>query len=112
MSLLSKLRGPRSQEVGGILQRYGWDVQQEGDRVLLKIGNAQIRMGYLVALRLGFRLMFRGRQAKRWAGDLSTGFDHNAELTDMESDIRKDQAHVVATATVIPRKFRDSAAAK
>jgi hypothetical protein len=77
----------------------------------LKIGNAQIRMGYLVALRLGFRLMFRGRQAKRWAGDMSMSFDHNAELTDMESDIRKEQAHVVATATVVPKKLRDQAAA-
>ena len=95
---------PRSNK--GVLQRHNWTVATEGDQVVMRFGNATLRMSYFIAIKLAFRLMFMGKKAKRWAGDTTKVSEHIAELTDYEDDERIAQEHVVATATVIPRNFR------
>lgn len=92
----------------GVLNRHNFKVDQEGDQVILRAGDVNIRMGYMIGIKLAFRLMFKSKKAKRWAGDTSKISEHIAELTDYEDDERIAQEHVVATATVIPKNIRNN----
>lgn len=90
----------------GVLAANNFVVVTRGDQVIIKVGNSEIKMGYFIAIKLAFRLMYKAKQAKRWAGDTSKVSEHIAHLTDWEDDQRADQAHRVATATVIPKNLR------
>lgn len=46
-------------------------VRTNHDLVVLKIGNAEISMGYEDAIKLSQWLRIRGKEAKRFSGDVS-----------------------------------------
>lgn len=52
-----------------LLQRQRIEVKAEGELVVLKIGNAEMKMGYETAIQLSTWLRVRGKEAKRIAGD-------------------------------------------
>lgn len=52
-----------------LLQKQCIEVRTEGALVLLKIGNAEMRMPYDTAIQLSTWLRVRGKEAKRIAGD-------------------------------------------
>ena len=52
-----------------ILQKQRIEVKAEGTLVVLKIGNAEMRMPYETAIQLSTWLRVRGKEAKRIAGD-------------------------------------------
>lgn len=54
-----------------LLQKQRIEVRAEGETVLLKIGNAEMRMDYEAAIQLSTWLRVRGKEAKRNAGDHS-----------------------------------------
>lgn len=54
-----------------LLQKQRIEVKAEGTLVLLKIGNAEMRMPYETAIQLSTWLRVRGKEAKRIAGDQS-----------------------------------------
>jgi hypothetical protein len=54
-----------------LLQKQRIEVKAEGTLVVLKIGNAEMRMPYDTAIQLSTWLRVRGKEAKRQAGDMS-----------------------------------------
>jgi hypothetical protein len=46
-------------------------VRAEGELVVLRIGDSEIKMGYEAAIQLSQWLRVRGKQAKKQAGDMS-----------------------------------------
>lgn len=55
-----------------------------GEQVILRIGDAEIRMGYEAAIQLSQWLRVRGKEAKRKAGDMSRHWSAIAMLEHME----------------------------
>ena len=54
-----------------LLQKQRIEVKAEGELVVLKIGNAELKMPYDTAIQLSTWLRVRGKEAKRLAGDVS-----------------------------------------
>lgn len=54
-----------------LLSRQRISVHSEGELVVLRVGNADIRMPYETAIQLSTWLRVRGKEAKRLAGDTS-----------------------------------------
>ena len=54
-----------------LLQKQRIEVKAEGTLVVLKIGNAELKMPYDTAIQLSTWLRVRGKEAKRLAGDVS-----------------------------------------
>ena len=54
-----------------LLSRQHISVSVEGEMVALTIGNATIKMPYETAIQLSQWLRVRGKEAKRFAGDMS-----------------------------------------
>lgn len=52
-----------------MLNKQQVQVQTQGEMVLLKIGNTEIKMEYETAIQLSTWLRVRGKEAKRIAGD-------------------------------------------
>jgi hypothetical protein len=62
-----------------LLQRQRIEVRTEGQLVVLRVGNAELRMEHETAIQLSTWLRVRGKEAKRIAGDASrhwTGIGH------------------------------------
>lgn len=67
-----------------ILEKHRIAVQQRDDKVVLAIGNSEITMDYATALQLSQWLRYRGKEAKRFAGDISQHWSIIATLGDAE----------------------------
>lgn len=59
-------------------------VRQEADMVVLTLGNADVTFDYETALQLSQWLRYRGKEAKRFAGDISRHWSVIATLGDAE----------------------------
>lgn len=57
-------------------------VRAENDMVVLTIGNTDIKMSYETALQLSQWLRVRGKEAKRFAGDVSRHWSVLGTLSD------------------------------
>ena len=57
--------------MSNLLQKQRIEVKAEGELVVLKIGNAELKMPYDTAIQLSTWLRVRGKEAKRLAGDVS-----------------------------------------
>lgn len=68
-----------------LLQKQRIEVACEGEIVLLKVGNAELRMDYETAIQLSTWLRVRGKEAKRLAGDTSRHWSVIGHLTDVEA---------------------------
>lgn len=58
-------------------------VSDEGELVVMKIGNAELRMHYSDALTFSQWIRMRAKAAKRRAGDVSRHWSAVAELSDL-----------------------------
>ena len=70
----------------GILKPTAYEVRQEGTLVVLKLGNAEIRMDHKTALDIAQHMRVKGRRAKAMAGDTSMNLSALALLSDAEGD--------------------------
>jgi hypothetical protein len=61
------------------------EVQAEGALVVLKIGNAEMKMDHETAIQLSTWLRVRGKEAKRVAGDTSRHWTVIGRLSDVEA---------------------------
>ena len=68
-----------------MFKKTPYDVLQQNDQVVLRIGNADITMAYEDAIVLGQKLRYRGKQAKAFAGDISRHWSVIAVLGDAET---------------------------
>lgn len=68
-----------------LLQRQRIEVAADGELVLLRIGNAEMRMEYETAIQLSTWLRVRGKEAKRLAGDTSRHWTVIGKLADIEA---------------------------
>lgn len=60
------------QSVGSpLLRKQRISVDAEGELVVLRVGNTELKMPYETAIQLSTWLRVRGKQAKRTAGDMS-----------------------------------------
>jgi hypothetical protein len=71
-----------------ILQKQRIEVKAEGTLVVLKIGNAEMKMPYETAIQLSTWLRVRGKEAKLCAGDNSTHWSVVGNLTAVEGGER------------------------
>ena len=62
------------------------EVSTEGTLVVLKIGNAEMRMDYETAIQLSTWMRIRGKEAKRLAGDDRRHWSVVGNLTALEDD--------------------------
>lgn len=72
--------------VNDLMQRARIAVRSERDHVVLTLGNVDVKMDYETALKLSQWLRVRGKEAKRFAGDVSRhwsviGTLHDANVT-------------------------------
>jgi hypothetical protein len=58
-------------------------VATEGELVVFKVGNTEMKMPYDVAIQLSTWLRIRGKEAKRNAGDTATHWSVIGNLTDV-----------------------------
>jgi hypothetical protein len=71
-----------------LLQKQRIEVKAEGTLVVLKIGNAEMRMPYDTAIQLSTWLRVRGKEAKRQAGDVSRHWSVIGNLTAVQGGER------------------------
>ena len=71
-----------------LLQKQRIEVKCEGQLVVLKIGNAEMKMPHDTALQLSTWLRVRGKEAKRIAGDVSRHWTVIGNLTAAEAGER------------------------
>lgn len=71
-----------------LLQRQRIEVRAEGQLVVLRVGNAEMRMEYDTALQLSTWLRVRGKEAKRLAGDTSRHWSVIGNLSAVEAGER------------------------
>lgn len=71
-----------------LLKRQRLEVAAEGTLVVLKIGNAEMKMDYETAIQLSTWLRVRGKEAKRIAGDTSRHWSVIGNLTAVEDGHR------------------------
>lgn len=69
-----------------LFKKFIWNATQKGDNVVLRMGNADIEMGYEDALRMSQALRVAGKQAKAHAGDVSRHWSVIANLGTQESN--------------------------
>ena len=62
---------PVRANTGSLLKRQRIDVSAEGPLVVLRIGNAEMKMEHETAIQLSTWLRVRGKEAKKNAGDAS-----------------------------------------
>jgi len=74
-----------------VLKKTNFGAKSEGDKVVLTIGNAEIKMGYNNAFQLSQWIRLAARQAKTFAGDMSKTWNVAGNLTDAEQDIKDGQ---------------------
>jgi len=71
-----------------LLQKQRIVVATEGELVVLKIGNAEMKMPYETAIQLSTWLRVRGKEAKRAAGDVSRHWTVIGQLEAVEGGSR------------------------
>jgi len=71
-----------------LLRRQRVEVLTEGPLVVLKVGNAEMRMEYETAIQLSTWLRVRGKEAKRLAGDTSRHWSVIGNLAAVEQGER------------------------
>lgn len=69
-----------------LFKKFMWSATPQGDNVVLRMGNANIEMGYEDALRMSQALRVAGKQAKAHAGDVSRHWSVIANLGTQESN--------------------------
>lgn len=74
--------------MNSLLQKQNVATRSEGDMVVLRIGNSEVKMPYSAALKLSQWLRVSGKEAKRNAGDVSRHWSVVADLTDAEEAIK------------------------
>ena len=67
-----------------VLKRQRIAVQCDGELVRLQVGNSTLTMDYETAIQLSQWLRFRGKEAKRNAGDVSRHWSALGLLDDVE----------------------------
>lgn len=68
-----------------LLKKQRIEVTAEGSLVVLRIGNAEMRMEHETAIQLSTWLRVRGKEAKRMAGDNSRHWSVVGNLKDVEA---------------------------
>lgn len=68
-----------------LLQKQRIEVIAEGPLVVLRIGNAEMKMEHETAIQLSTWLRVRGKEAKRVAGDNSRHWSVIGRLSDVEA---------------------------
>lgn len=71
-----------------LLKRQRLEVATEGQLVVLRVGNATMRMEHDTALQLSTWLRVRGKEAKANAGDTSAHWSIIGRLTQVENEGR------------------------
>ncbi len=71
-----------------LLQKQSVSVSCDGELVILKIGSTEIKMPHDVAIQLSTWLRYRGKEAKRNAGDTSTHWSVIGNLSAVEAGER------------------------
>lgn len=66
-----------------LLQKQRIEVATEGELVVLRVGNAELKMEYETAIQLSTWLRVRGKEAKRLAGDQSRHWTVIGRLSDV-----------------------------
>lgn len=64
-----------------LMQQHRISVDCEGDLVVMRLGNVEVKLPYETALTLSQWLRVRGKEAKRFAGDTSHQFRVLGTLT-------------------------------
>lgn len=83
-------KDPRIQTCGpSLLQNHDMSVHHEGELVIFRVKNVEMKMDYPTALTLARMLFAHGKQAKKFAGDFSLTTRSIAVLTDAEQHERK-----------------------
>jgi len=67
-----------------IMQPIQFAVRAEGELVVLRIGDSELKMGYETAIKLSQWLRLRGKQAKKAAGDMSRHWSAIGVLDSLE----------------------------
>lgn len=68
-----------------LLKMQRIEVRTEGELVVLKIGNTEMKMEYATAIQLSTWMRVRGKEAKLNAGDHSRHWSVIGKLTDLMS---------------------------
>lgn len=74
--------------MSNILKRQRIEVVSEGPLVVLRIGNAEMKMEHETAIQLSTWLRVRGKEAKRIAGDASRHWSVIGNLAAVEQEGR------------------------
>jgi hypothetical protein len=74
--------------LANLLQKQHLSVFTEGELVVLKVGNAELRMPYETAIQLSTWMRVRGKEAKRLAGDVSRHWTVIGKLEAVEAGER------------------------
>ncbi len=83
-------KDPRIQTIGPtILPSQGIEVRHEGTLVILKIGNAELKMDYPTAFTISDMLRGHGKQAKKFNGDARRHWGGFSVMTDAEENARR-----------------------
>lgn len=72
--------------MAGIFKKFMWSARQQHTNVVLRLGNADIEMGYENALKMSQALRVAGKAAKQAAGDVSRHWSIVANLADAEDN--------------------------
>lgn len=71
--------------MSNLLRKQRIEVVAEGPLVVLRIGNAEMKMEHEAAIQLSTWLRVRGKEAKRIAGDTSRHWSVIGQLTDVQA---------------------------
>jgi hypothetical protein len=71
-----------------LLQKQSVSVSAEGELVVLRIGNAEMKMDHETAIQLSTWLRIRGKESKRLAGDNSRHWSVVGKLAAIEAGDR------------------------
>ena len=74
-----------------VLKKTTFGAKSEANKVVLTIGNANIKMDYNDAFQLSQWMRLAARQAKTFAGDMSKTWNVAGNLTDAEQNIKDEQ---------------------
>lgn len=71
-----------------VLQKQRIEVVSEGELVVLRVGNSELKMDHETAIQLSTWLRVRGKEAKQTAGDTSRHWSVIGNLTQVEAGER------------------------
>lgn len=74
--------------MSSLLQQHRIEVTTEGEIVVLRLGNVEVKMGHEDAIKVSTWLRVRGKEAKRIAGDTSRHWSVIGNLTAVEAGER------------------------